>query len=498
MADSSHGYRHPDESYDADRDEPARRRLDGSGSQPSFENPFRPESRPDRNDEGGAQARTVDESVFRSLYDDADEDEQTSSDYEAYARAAFGDEDDEDEGAYGAKPVSFDEMNHASQLLDDEIDIDGWDEDLSDDEPIEDADEDDIDDGDDDDDGDGDGDDDDDDGGDGDGDGDDDDVDIDDDDNDGEEEDIDDDGDGEEEDVDDDDYAETVAYDEDETWDDADASTGPTIHPVTDSDTTGELPVVDEEMQDTREFSSVQASAMPYAELDYEREERCGFPEVIFGAGKTAKQIIGISEALLEEHGIAYTTRVRDESVEALVSHFDDGTWLPSCHLFFVDRREGGAYGANVEEVLTSRPAFDLEGHIVVCCAGTSDLPVAEEAAITAYLMGSKVTLLNDIGVAGIHRTLSHTELLRSARAIVAVAGMEGALPSVLAGLVDVPVVAVPTSVGYGASLGGLAALLGMLSSCANGVCVVNIDNGFGAGNVADRINRPPIRFLDA
>ena len=135
---------------------------------------------------------------------------------------------------------------------------------------------------------------------------------------------------------------------------------------------------------------------------------------------------------------------------------------------------------------------------IIVATGGTSDIPVAEEAALTARVMGSHVNLICDIGIAGVHRTLARTDDLRQARAIVVVAGMEGALPSLVAGLVDVPVFAVPTSVGYGASLNGITALLGMLCSCAGGVSVVNIDNGFGAGQCADRVNRPPARFSDA
>ena len=152
--------------------------------------------------------------------------------------------------------------------------------------------------------------------------------------------------------------------------------------------------------------------------------------------------------------------------------------------------------GATFEELLAcpNRAA----GNVVVACAGTSDLPVAEEAALTARIMGSHVEMLVDVGVAGVHRTLQHLDELQSARAIVVVAGMEGALASLIGGLVDVPVVAVPTSVGYGASFGGIAALLGMLNSCAGGVSVVNIDNGFGAGQIADRINRPPARFTEA
>ncbi len=163
--------------------------------------------------------------------------------------------------------------------------------------------------------------------------------------------------------------------------------------------------------------------------------------------------------------------------------------------MLFADERDEPIEGATLEELLVCENR--AAGRVLVACAGTSDLPVAEEAAITARVMGSAVDFLPDVGVAGVHRTLRHVEDLRRARAIVCVAGMEGALASLVAGLVDVPVVAVPTSVGYGASFGGVAALLGMLSSCAGGVSVVNIDNGFGAGQVAHRINVPPARFAD-
>jgi|GEM_PF-52168 len=502
------------------------RRLDESDSLPSFENPFRPGDEA-RSGESAESKRTIDESVYRSLYgDDAvDEDEFASSydsTYEQYARAAFdgGEEAEED-----AKPLTLGDMNHPSQLFDEDIDIDDWDEDLDEDDDAEedagsaagnigrvfdeedDEDKDSVDgslggaygkddesdfdedadeeneptagfgesygeDDEDEDTLDGDAD-----------------EDIDD------EDDIEDDFDDEEE--DEDDFDDGWSGGSDESIASFDATPTTTMKPVvknigavSSADTTGVLPIVGDPSLDAYDDMTT------FADIDYDREERCGFPEVIYGAGKTAAQIATISHALLEQHGIAYTTRVSDEKAAALLERFEDGIWLPSCHLFIVDEREGGAEGSTVEEVLTSRPAFDLEGHIVVCCAGTSDLPVAQEAAVTAYLMGSKVTLLSDIGVAGIHRTLSHTELLRSARVIVAVAGMEGALPSVIAGLVDVPVIAVPTSIGYGASFGGVAALLSMLSACASGVSVVNIDNGFGAGNIADRINRPPMRFL--
>lgn len=232
-----------------------------------------------------------------------------------------------------------------------------------------------------------------------------------------------------------------------------------------------------------------------FAHLDFEREQRCGFPEVIYAEGKEPTQVVAIAQSLLEHHGIAFATRVRQDAVAPLQKAFPDLHWFERSRIAFVDRREDALCGDTVVEVLACPNRAG--GRVVVACAGTSDLPVAEEAALTARIMGSAVQLLPDVGVAGVHRTLSHADELREAHAIVAVAGMEGALASLIAGLVDVPVVAVPTSVGYGASFGGLAALLGMLNSCAGGVSVVNIDNGFGAGQIADRINRPPSRFMD-
>ncbi len=233
-----------------------------------------------------------------------------------------------------------------------------------------------------------------------------------------------------------------------------------------------------------------------FAELDYERANRCGFPEVIYAEGKTPEQVCKIAKSLIEEHRIAVATRVRNEAAQLALNSFEDAQWFESSKFLIIDRRENPIKGDTVKEFLANPNRSD--GHIIVACAGTSDLPVAEEAALTARIMGSKVTLISDIGVAGVHRTLKHTDDFRSAHAIVVVAGMEGALASLVAGLVDVPVIAVPTSVGYGANLGGIAALLSMLNSCSGGVSVVNIDNGFGAGQIADRINRPPKRFLDS
>jgi NCAIR mutase (PurE)-related protein len=263
-----------------------------------------------------------------------------------------------------------------------------------------------------------------------------------------------------------------------------------------------------------------------FAELDFERQERCGFPEVVYGAGKTPEQVALIMQALAAQHEVVLCTRATSEQAEATRALVADVQFVASCGILFVDRRGDDAeHRRTPEEILEHRGTVLLcsqentrepspcvhplstesvlaraggAGSIIVCCAGTSDLSVAQEAALTAHLMGSKVTLLTDVGISGVHRVLSHEDELRDARAIIAVAGMEGALPSLVAGLVDVPVIAVPTSVGYGASFGGIAALLGMLNSCAGGVSVVNIDNGFGAGVVAHRINVPPTRFSGA
>lgn len=230
-----------------------------------------------------------------------------------------------------------------------------------------------------------------------------------------------------------------------------------------------------------------------YANLDLERAERCGFPEVIYGASKTPEQICSIAAKLLQAHDVVVATRVSEGSALQVQERFEDAVWFPESGFLFIDRRENPIEGASFDEVLAC--PHRARGQVLVACAGTSDIAVAQEAALTARLMGSKVQLLADVGVAGVHRTLDHVDDLRAAHAIVVVAGMEGALASLVAGLVDVPVVAVPTSVGYGASFGGVAALLSMLNSCAGGVSVVNIDNGFGAGQIAHRINCPPERF---
>ncbi|HEX5109469.1 MAG TPA: nickel pincer cofactor biosynthesis protein LarB [Vicinamibacterales bacterium] len=210
-----------------------------------------------------------------------------------------------------------------------------------------------------------------------------------------------------------------------------------------------------------------------FARVDTHREWRQGFPEVVLSTGKTPEQIAAIAERIVARGQPLLITRAQPgafEAVRAVVPHV-------------VLHETARIISLKQGEIPPGR------GTVLVVCAGTSDLPVAEEAAITAELMGNTVERLHDVGVAGIHRLVREQERLQRARVIIVVAGMEGALPSVVAGLVQVPVVAVPTSVGYGASFGGIAALLGMLNSCANGVSVVNIDNGFGAACVASAIN---------
>lgn len=213
-----------------------------------------------------------------------------------------------------------------------------------------------------------------------------------------------------------------------------------------------------------------------FAHVDHHRALRTGFPEVIFGQGKTCEQVLAIAERVTAHGTQVLATRVEAATAQALVERFDRAEHDPLARTVLVP-------GAK-------HPA--PEGLVAVVAAGTSDLPVAREAIVTAQAMGARVEEVCDVGVAGLHRLLAYRALLQRARAIVVVAGMEGALASVVGGLVDVPVVAVPTSVGYGASFHGLAALLAMLNSCAAGVVVVNIDNGFGAGYAAAQINRRP------
>ncbi len=211
-----------------------------------------------------------------------------------------------------------------------------------------------------------------------------------------------------------------------------------------------------------------------FAHVDHHRALRQGFPEVIFGLGKTPEQIALIAARLLERSANLLITRTNGEVYEQIKMLESSAIYHGTCRAITV-RRDETVYGRGVIAVVT---------------AGTSDIPVADEAAITAELMGNQIERIFDVGVAGLHRILSKRELLQAARVIVCAAGMEGALPSVVGGLVGVPVIAVPTSIGYGASFQGVAALLGMLNSCSSNVAVVNIDNGFGAGFVASLINR--------
>jgi pyridinium-3,5-biscarboxylic acid mononucleotide synthase len=210
-----------------------------------------------------------------------------------------------------------------------------------------------------------------------------------------------------------------------------------------------------------------------FARVDTHRELRRGFPEVILGLGKTPPQIAAIAERIASRGQALLVTRAQPEAYDAVRA------LVPAA----VYHHEARAITLAQGEVAPGH------GTILIACAGTSDLPVAEEAAVTAEVMGNTIDRLYDVGVAGLHRLLTEQARLQGARVIVVVAGMEGALPSVVAGLVRVPVIAVPTSIGYGASFGGVAALLGMLNSCANGISVVNIDNGFGGACMASMIN---------
>jgi NCAIR mutase (PurE)-related protein len=222
-----------------------------------------------------------------------------------------------------------------------------------------------------------------------------------------------------------------------------------------------------------RAFQAAPIADIGFAQVDTHRALRKGFPEVIFGAGKTPEHVVKIASKLLDHGQNVLATRITASHARLLKKKFKQTVYHELARCLTIEKNP-----------LPKRP-----GAIAVICAGTSDLPVAEEAAVTAEIMGNRVERIHDVGVAGLHRILSRIETLQKATALVVVAGMEGALPSVVAGLVNRPVIAVPTSIGYGASFGGLAALLGMLNSCGSGVTVVNIDNGFGAGYAASQIN---------
>lgn len=214
-----------------------------------------------------------------------------------------------------------------------------------------------------------------------------------------------------------------------------------------------------------------------YAKLDTHRKLRSGFPEVVFCSGKTDEHLLSIYKQLYEEEGEVFGTRASREQYEMVKTVFPEASYDPVSRILKVEQQKK-----------------QQAGLIAICTAGTADISVAEEAAQTAEFFGSRVERIYDVGVSGLHRLLSKLELIQSANCVVAVAGMEGALGSVIGGLVDKPVIAVPTSVGYGANMNGLSALLTMINSCANGVTVVNIDNGYGAGYVATQINRLAVR----
>jgi len=214
-----------------------------------------------------------------------------------------------------------------------------------------------------------------------------------------------------------------------------------------------------------------------YARIDHHRSLRKGFPEVIYGQGKTQQQIIGIMEKMQPDEQVVLVTRLDAEKASAVTARFPAAVYHPDARMLVWELETPPLVGC---------------GTILVVSAGTSDIPVAKEAALTAKAMGNRVDTLYDVGVAGIHRLMDDRHRLEAAAVLIVVAGMEGALPSVVAGMVSRPVIGVPTSVGYGVNLGGLTALFGMLTSCSSNVAVVNIDNGFGAGYMAATINRNP------
>ncbi len=222
------------------------------------------------------------------------------------------------------------------------------------------------------------------------------------------------------------------------------------------------------------ELSSFGYKELGYAKLDYHRELRRKYPEIVYAEGKSTEQLKGITEAMLEHNSNIMITRASREKYEVVRELAPEAVYHPEARIVSITKKE------------LRRP----EGYIAVITAGTSDIPVAEEAAVTAELLGNDVRRFYDVGVAGIHRLTAGITEIRQASVAIVIAGMEGALASIVAGLIDIPVVAVPTSVGYGANLQGISALLAMLTSCPGGIAVVNIDNGFGAGYFASMINR--------
>jgi len=222
-------------------------------------------------------------------------------------------------------------------------------------------------------------------------------------------------------------------------------------------------------------LTNISCEDIEYAHIDHHRSLRKGFPEVIFGEGKTADQIIGIMEKMLIQENVILVTRIEAEKAEKILARYPDAVFHEDARMIVWKKHEIPIHG---------------KGTILVVSAGTSDIPVAKEAYFTAEMMGNKVESVFDVGVAGIHRLFRHKEMIENASVLIVAAGMEGALPSVVAGMVSRPVIAVPTSIGYGVSFGGMTALFSMLNSCSSNVAVVNIDNGFGAGYMASMINR--------
>lgn len=221
------------------------------------------------------------------------------------------------------------------------------------------------------------------------------------------------------------------------------------------------------------QLKGLSCEELGFARIDHQRRLRNGYPEVIYGEGKSPGQVLEIFRRLAGRNDNVLCTRASEEMAESILTVIPEAIYHSTCKIVELRREQS-----------------DGVGLVLVAAAGTSDIPVAEEAAIVLESFGSKVERLYDVGVAGIHRLLAHTDLIEKSNCIVAVAGMEGALPSVIGGLAAVPVIAVPTDIGYGASFGGVAALLAMLNSCASGISVVNIGNGFGAGYQADMINK--------
>ncbi len=223
-----------------------------------------------------------------------------------------------------------------------------------------------------------------------------------------------------------------------------------------------------------KQLATLSFENIDFAQIDHHRSLRKGFPEVIFGQGKTSSQIIGIMEKMSVHEEIILVTRLEKRKADKITLTFPDAQYFQDAKFLRLQKKA---------------PKITGIGNILILSAGTSDIPVAQEAFLTAQAMGNKVESVFDVGVAGIHRLFAHEKQMLNSTVIVVVAGMEGALPSVVAGMVKAPVIAVPTSIGYGTSFGGMAALLGMLNSCSSNIAVVNIDNGFGAGYMASTIN---------